>query len=56
MRGWYKARDLLGFAGEQIIPEASTVEESVTYIGGTAGLRAGEGGDLEPHFRPREAQ
>ena len=52
MRGWYNAKDLLGFDGEQIIPEASTVEETVAYIAATAGLRTGEGGDLEPHFRP----
>lgn len=51
MRGWYRAGDLLGFDGEQIIPEAWTIEETVTRIADAAGLRAGEGGDLEPHFR-----
>jgi hypothetical protein len=52
MRGWYRAEDLLHFTGERVIPEASTIDETVAYIAATTGLRAGEGGDLEPHLRP----
>ena len=54
MRGWYRPKDLLGFAGEQLIPEASTTEETLTFIAAATGLRAGEGGELEPHLRPGE--
>jgi predicted kinase len=56
MRGWYKAGDLLGFGREQIIPEASTIEETVTHIAAIAGLRTGEERDLEPHSRPTVAR
>jgi predicted kinase len=51
MRGWYNVDDLLHFDGEHVIPETSTIEETVAYIASTAGLGAGEGGDLEPHLR-----
>jgi predicted kinase len=56
MRGWYRAGDLLGFDGEQIIPDAWTFEETVTHIADASGLHAGEGGNLEPHFRTIGAQ
>ena len=52
MRGWYQAEDLLHFTGERVIPEASTIEQTVAYIAATAGLLAGDGGDLEPHLVP----
>jgi len=32
MRGWYRARDLLGSVCEQVIPETSTLDETVTTI------------------------
>ncbi|HEY9476405.1 MAG TPA: kinase [Mycobacteriales bacterium] len=38
MRGWYERRDLLGFDGEHVIPETSSLEETVTYIAETSGF------------------
>jgi len=38
LRGWYRARNVTGFANETIIPESSSVEESVRLIVRTAGL------------------
>jgi predicted kinase len=38
MASWYIADDLLGVDGEQVIPEQSTVEESVTAILHDSGL------------------
>lgn len=32
MRGWYRPRDLLGFAEERIVPETSTLDETVDRI------------------------
>jgi predicted kinase len=52
MRGWYRAEDLLHVTGERVIPESSTIDETVASIAATSGLRAGEGGDLEPHRPP----
>ncbi|GAA3777884.1 hypothetical protein GCM10022225_77140 [Plantactinospora mayteni] len=38
MRGWYRPRDLLGLPDELMIPESSSLEETVTFIQHTAGL------------------
>jgi hypothetical protein len=38
MRRWYQAGDTLGFDSEHVIPQTSTLEESITYIATTAGL------------------
>jgi len=38
MRGWYTPRDLLGLDDEQVIPESSTLDETVARIATTAGL------------------
>ena len=38
MRGWYVPRDLLGFDGEQIIAETSSLEETVAQIADSAGI------------------
>ena len=38
MRGWYVPRDLLGYAGEQVVPESSTLDETVDLIARSAGL------------------
>jgi hypothetical protein len=38
VRGWYRARNVTGFANETIIPESSSVEESVRLIVRTAEL------------------
>ncbi|KXK63690.1 kinase [Micromonospora rosaria] len=40
MRHWYTHRDLLGVAGETVIGEASTVEQTVTTILHASGLTA----------------
>ena len=39
MQGWYTERDLLGVDGEHVIPEASTLEQTVTTIIELARLR-----------------
>jgi predicted kinase len=44
MRSWYLPGDVLGLAGEHIIPESSTLERTVAYIlqvGGPTGRPAG---------------
>jgi predicted kinase len=38
MRGWYAPRDLLGVAGEHVIPESSPLDETVVHIAAVAGL------------------
>ncbi|MGI5149315.1 kinase [Plantactinospora sp. CA-294935] len=38
MRGWYRPRDLLGLPDEMVIPESSSLEETVVFIQHTAGL------------------
>jgi len=38
MRAWYQPRDLLGVDGERIIPEHSTLDETVDYIATLTGL------------------
>lgn len=38
MRGWYQPADLLGVDGEHVIPQHSSMEESIAYIAATAGL------------------
>jgi len=38
MRGWYTPRDLLGAAGERVVPESSTLDETVALIAAAAGL------------------
>lgn len=38
MRGWYLPSDLLGTDGEQVVPEHSTLEQTVALIGAAAGL------------------
>ncbi|KFB04665.1 hypothetical protein ALLO2DRAFT_02595 [Frankia sp. Allo2] len=38
MRGWYLPRDLLGVDGEQVVPEHSTLDQTVAFIGAAAGL------------------
>jgi hypothetical protein len=38
MRRWYEPGDVLGFAGEHVIPQTSTMQDSVGYIASTAGL------------------
>ena len=38
MRGWYEQRVLLGFDGEHVIPEISSMAETVAYITETSGL------------------
>ncbi|MEU7171541.1 MULTISPECIES: AAA family ATPase [Micromonospora] len=40
MREWYSHRDLLGVAGETVIPEPSTFEQTVTTILHISGLTA----------------
>jgi predicted kinase len=38
MRAWYAAHDVLGLAGEHVIAETATVEDTVTTILHTSGL------------------
>ena len=38
MRGWYQHRDLLGFAGEHVIPQTSTLDRTVALIAEVTGL------------------
>jgi predicted kinase len=38
MREWYEPRDLLGVAGEQVVPESSTFAQTVEAILGTSRL------------------
>ncbi|MDP9793662.1 putative kinase [Catenuloplanes nepalensis] len=40
MRGWYTPRDLLGLAGEHLIPESAGLEDAVTLVLETSGLGA----------------
>lgn len=51
MRGWYQARDLLGFAGELTVPETSTLERTVALIAEVTGLPQ-DGRDDDVHVRP----
>ncbi len=39
MRAWYTPGDLLGFSGERVIPEVSSLEGSIAMIAATAGIR-----------------
>src|SRR4051794_24549170 len=39
MAEWYAARDMLGLPGERVIPESSTLDETVELILHTSGLR-----------------
>ncbi|MGH3407107.1 MAG: hypothetical protein ACRDRJ_32100 [Streptosporangiaceae bacterium] len=59
MRGWYRPRDLLGSVRERVIPQASTLAETVSLIlaetrasacptAGWVVQQAGDGGDDEP--------
>jgi predicted kinase len=41
MRGWYARRDLLGGDEEHVVPESSTLEDTVAFIAATAGLPLG---------------
>jgi predicted kinase len=38
MRGWYVPRGVLGCAGEHVVPESSTLDQTVDLIARTAGL------------------
>ncbi|ABW12070.1 conserved hypothetical protein [Parafrankia sp. EAN1pec] len=38
MRGWYLSRDLLGVAGEQVVPDHFTLDRTVAFIGAATGL------------------
>ncbi|WP_407952044.1 kinase [Plantactinospora sonchi] len=40
MRGWYRPRDLLGLPDEMVVPESSSLGETVAFIQYTAGLVA----------------
>jgi predicted kinase len=46
MRAWYTERDLLGVAEEHVVPESSSVEETLAFIVATSGL-AQEGRDTD---------
>jgi predicted kinase len=39
MRSWYAPRDLLGRPGEHVVPESSSMHDTVALITATAGLR-----------------
>jgi hypothetical protein len=41
MRGWYRPRDLLGSVGERVIPQTSTLAETVGLILAETGLAGG---------------
>jgi predicted kinase len=43
MRGWYAANDVLGVAGEHVIPESSTLDQTVELICHLAGAPAAPG-------------
>jgi len=54
MRGWYAPHDVLGLAGEHVLPETTTVEKAVAVIAATSGLPlTGRDEDVLP--RPRGA-
>jgi hypothetical protein len=38
MAGWYDARDVLDLPDEYVIPQSSTLDETVAFIAATAGL------------------
>jgi predicted kinase len=40
MRRWYLERDILGLPGEIVVPESSTLEQTIAIIQETSGLRA----------------
>jgi hypothetical protein len=43
LRAWYHERDVTGFPGETIVPEASSVEETVALIVRQSGLDQASG-------------
>ena len=34
MRGWYRHQDLLGLPGEEVVPEGSTLTQTVELVAG----------------------
>ncbi|WP_327008303.1 kinase [Dactylosporangium sp. NBC_01737] len=38
MRGWYRTRDLLGFAGERVVGQDSALEQTVALMADVTGL------------------
>ncbi|WP_089156863.1 kinase [Micromonospora sp. NBS 11-29] len=49
MTGWYAARDVLGWPGELVLPEATGLTEAVEVIAATAGLpQTGRDEDVPP--------
>ena len=42
MRSWYQPRDVLGCPGEVVVPESSSLDETVDLIVATSGLIANE--------------
>ncbi|MDG6105486.1 kinase [Dactylosporangium aurantiacum] len=50
MRGWYRRLDLLGFAGERVVAQESTVDETVALIAAVTGLPQ-DGCDEDVHVR-----
>jgi hypothetical protein len=44
MRGWYAPRDLPGFDDEHVVPESSTLAETIAHIAETAGLPVSRAG------------